>query len=302
MATHIKAEVVLKSVNKVTGDEITTFLLQYPRVIHSELMTHRLLSPYPEFAINTASSRAVPVKKWIAKIKEQHYIPPRWLKNQKGMTALNEEVDNPVLMLAFYEQHMHKAIEIADVLASHGVSKQIVNRILEPFQIIQCVVTATQWNNFYSLRDSLHADPLIQELAQAMKIATKETEGKVLNTGQWHLPFVSRSEEIELGIKDAILVSAARCARVSYLLNPDEPPRSIESDLELAARLITSGHYSPLEHPAFCYPMRAMVGSYIGFAAARKFLDGEDGDDIPNVNIYSPRNFREIVEDFNPFL
>ena len=39
------------------GNRITTFELDYPRFIHSELMTHR------QFSRNAASSRAIPIEK-----------------------------------------------------------------------------------------------------------------------------------------------------------------------------------------------------------------------------------------------
>jgi hypothetical protein len=49
-----RAEVVADSVNEVTGDRLTTFCLEYPRLpVHEHFLTHRMLSR------NTRSNRAV---------------------------------------------------------------------------------------------------------------------------------------------------------------------------------------------------------------------------------------------------
>ena len=39
----VEAEIILDSINVATGDRITTIRCVYPRVIHAELVTHRLL-------------------------------------------------------------------------------------------------------------------------------------------------------------------------------------------------------------------------------------------------------------------
>jgi hypothetical protein len=39
----IKAEIICDSINEF-GNRITTFILTYPRIIHAELLTHRLFS------------------------------------------------------------------------------------------------------------------------------------------------------------------------------------------------------------------------------------------------------------------
>lgn len=297
MTHHIKAEVILQSINPTTKDRITTLLLQYPRVIHSELMTHRLLSPFPEFAINTASSRAVPVKKWIERLEKEYYKPERWLGNKKGMTAKTTEVDNPELMECFYEIAFKETIKIVSAMGENNLSKQIANRLLEPFQIIQCIVTATQWNNFFTLRDSLDADPLIQELASKIKTAMASCLSIEQNQ---HFPFLN-NDELSLNTKDKIKISSARCARVSYLINPDDKPKTCEEDLSLADKLLESGHLSPFEHTALAFDKRIMVGSFVGWVSARKLLYQEDGGDIPDVPILTPHKVKQLLADQNPF-
>ena len=68
---QISAEVIKKSMSP-DGVALTTFRLTYPRYIHAQLMTHRMLSK------NSSSSRAVPVKKMIVYVESDPVIPTYW--------------------------------------------------------------------------------------------------------------------------------------------------------------------------------------------------------------------------------
>ena len=74
----IEAKIIADSINP-QGDRITTYLLTYPRFIHSELMTHRV------FSRNSASSRAIPFEKMVRMVEEDPFIPIAWQKDHKGM-------------------------------------------------------------------------------------------------------------------------------------------------------------------------------------------------------------------------
>lgn len=63
------------------GKRITTFELEYPRLIHSELLTHRALSR------NAASSRAIPAIAMIKSVWSNPAEPVHWGMNQSGMQA-----------------------------------------------------------------------------------------------------------------------------------------------------------------------------------------------------------------------
>lgn len=69
------------------GVRITTFCLEYPRIIHSELMTHRL------FSRNAMSSRAIPIAKMIKQVRENPSMPYRFGANQPGMQDKGQEHD-----------------------------------------------------------------------------------------------------------------------------------------------------------------------------------------------------------------
>lgn len=261
----ITAKIIADSISP-DNIRLTTLQLRYPRFIHSEFMTHRL------FSRNASSSRAVPVAKLIEDILQDTAMPIFWGKNQPGMQAreeCNEDVcwrsDCPCYANIGKREEAwfvarDRAIESAKEFHNAGYHKQIVNRLLEPFSHINVVCTATQWSNFFKLRDHEDAQPEIRELAVQMKNAMRYSEPVKLEYGQWHLPYVKEEEIIEYSEKgviegsifdELIKLSVARCARVSYLTHDQKEP-NVKADLKLYDRLLGSQpiHASPAEHQA----------------------------------------------------
>jgi thymidylate synthase ThyX len=242
------AKIIADSISEA-GIRITTMELTYERFIHSQFMTHRM------FSRNAQSSRAIPTAKQIELIRD--LSAPHFLKNKAGMQASEEFKDwEHDYAVKYWNQARDYAIAQAEVMLDLGVHKQWANRILEPFSTIKVVVTATEWQNFFDLRLHHDAQPEIQELAQTMKAAIDESEPALLRVGEWHLPYITDDDKHYHGTDGAIYedwqkelpkISAARCARVSYL-NHDNSNPDIEKDLELARNLLESGHLSPFEH------------------------------------------------------
>ncbi|WP_025915479.1 FAD-dependent thymidylate synthase [Herminiimonas sp. CN] len=241
MKTTTSAKVVLDSVSP-TGARLTTLQLVYPRFIHSEFMTHRV------FSRNASSSRAIPVAKMIEQVRNDPAIPIHWGSNQPGMQAGVELVGTKLESAKqLWSEAARQAANIAGPMANLGLHKQVVNRILEPFQWMHTIVTATAWDNFFRLRLHPAADPNIHELARAMKEAM-DASVPIERIG--HAPYISGEEINALPEEDISLISAARCARVSYL-NHDGSAPSIDKDIALAIMLRDCGHASPFEHVAF---------------------------------------------------
>lgn len=233
-------------------ENLWTFELTYPRYIHSEFMTHRV------FSRNASSSRAIPVKRMIEQVRENTVIPPKVFMNQKGMVGETEA--DPVTTTAFHvlwEEAAENACKTAEMMERLGIHKQHVNRILEPFQFIKVIVTATDWYNFFALRLAPDAQPEIRELASAIYDEMNRYHNKdvgVLELGKEHivvsLPYVTDEDIKEIGKEEYHLlmkISAARCARVSYN-NHDGSKPDIEKDLKLYGHLYDSKHMSPMEH------------------------------------------------------
>ncbi len=254
----INAKIICDSINEY-GNRLTTFQLRYPRFIHAEFMTHRM------FSRNASSSRAIPVAKLIEDIERDPVYPSFWGKNQTGMQAVEEcnmLVDIDGFGLLTREEAWNKAresaITFAKAFAYSGYHKQIVNRLLEPFSHINVVVTATDYENFYSLRRHKDAQPEIKLLADAMWEAqqTSVVTTKLFHN-EWHLPYITDEDWTAMSIpydqinEILLRVSVARCARVSYLTHEGKEPNIID-DLKLYDRLVGSIplHASPAEHQA----------------------------------------------------
>lgn len=246
----IYAKMVADSISP-DGIRLSTLELNYPRFIHAEFMTHRA------FSRNASSNRAIPTKRLIDQTINETASPIHWGKNKKGMQADEEFSESECEKFAHdWQEFANLAVQMAKKFADAGLHKQVANRVLEPFQFIRVVVTATEWKNFFSLRLHPDAQPEIQELARVMKEVMDKSEPAKLEPGDWHLPYV-RADESELDISDRIKISVARCARVSYL-NHDNSAPNIDNDIALHDRLLRDGHMSPLEHQGS--PMRPIVG------------------------------------------
>jgi thymidylate synthase ThyX len=217
---------------------LTTMQLRYPRFIHAEFMTHRV------FSRNASSSRAIPIERVIQDVMDDTAMPIHWGANQSGMQAGEELPSGEIGWLIARDD----AVRNAQRLADQGYHKQIVNRILEPFQHINVLVTATEWDNFFALRDHADAQPEIQELARAMRDVMVGSEPERLMAGQWHTPYVDTVERIDNDILDAMRISAARCASVSYK-TVDGKTMSVERALSIYDSLTGDPlHASPFEH------------------------------------------------------
>ena len=198
---------------------------------------------------NASSSRAIPTTKMLEQIRSNPAMPIHWGKNQAGMQA-SEELDH-LNGTYLWEDSAQYVAENCRIMTDFGYHKQVVNRLLEPFQWISVVVTATEWDNFFKLRLHKDAQPEIQELAKCMKEAMDNSLPVTLQPGEWHLPYVDLADFDDSGdpILEAIKCSVARCARISFL-NHDNSTPNIDKDIALADKLLEAGHMSPFEHIA----------------------------------------------------
>lgn len=310
----IKAEIVADSISPV-GARLTTFVLEYPRFVHAEFMTHRM------FSKNAASSRAIPIEKMIEQVKTNPALPEFWGKNQSGMQAA-EELDDieqkprwlkmsslgePVLRAALmtdkeYAKHSwlsarDEAIKNVQLLNEIGLHKQIANRILEPWFHIRIICSATEYENFFALRAHKDAQPEIQRLAYLMLEQYNSSSPKVLKEGEWHIPFGDKIDDNRLNslIVDCDVgfsataeqmeeakkkIAVARCARISYLNYEGKDDYS--ADVKLCDRLFGSNpkHLSPTEHVAVATGDNQFYGNFKGFKQFRKqFIEENLTDD-----------------------
>lgn len=241
--TQPNAQVIADSVSE-DGVRLTTIEATMHRFVLAEFNTHRA------FSRNSASSRAIPVEKQIGKILGDPAWPIEYGSNQPGMQAGEQIPDrDKIIADQIWDEAKQAAIDYALQLNALGVHKQIVNRLIEPFMWHTVIVSSTEWENFFSQRCSPLAQPEIRKVAEAIREAYRQSDPKMLSASQWHTPYI-QVEEKDLELDDRKKISAARCARVSYLTH--DGVRDIEKDLELFDRLVSADppHWSPLEHVA----------------------------------------------------
>jgi len=249
--------------------DLITLLLQYPAIIHAEVMTHRVMSR------NVASNRAIKIDTMIERVKANPFIPLHWGAEQPGMVA-NEEI--PEASQTYAKQrwldYLQAGLQTAESLKNLGLHKQIVNRVLYPFQYIQTIITATDWDNFFELRLAADAEPHIRLLAEKMKEAIDTSTPAIDDV---HLPLIDLEDRLYVSthtkdMMDLCKISAARCARIST--HNHELRRDYTKDIGFADRLANSKHWSPFEHQAFALHTNDRCGNFRGWEQARYRLGG----------------------------
>lgn len=148
----ISAKVIADSILKPDYDNspvsrITTMIVTFPRFILAEFNTHRM------FSRNSASSRAIPFEKMLEVVQNNPFIPITWQKDHKGMQGTEYFTDhtideNEYIWLVARDE----AVFNAKCLHDQGVTKQLCNRLLEPFMWHTVICTFTEIENFFTLR------------------------------------------------------------------------------------------------------------------------------------------------------
>ncbi len=269
------AKIIADSVSR-HGQRLTTMEVVFPRMVLAEFNTHRV------FSRNSASSRAIPVEKQLKKIKEQPFVPEYWGANQSGMQAEAELIaEAKDAALDEWLAARDSAVAHVEKLLAIGLHKQLANRILEPFMWHTVIVTATEWSNYFALRANEMAQPEIRKVSELMQAAYEASTPKQLSDDEWHLPLIQAEEYDGVFEKsdDARMISAARCARVSYLTH--EGKRDLSADIVLYDRLTSGGHMSPLEHVARPLTEDELSegefrGNFRGWMQLRKLVPNED--------------------------
>jgi thymidylate synthase ThyX len=233
----ITSKIIAASKHFHTNKSIVTYEITIPRIILSEFNKHRQLSN------NSSSSRAVPISKNIEYVLNNTFIPTYWGANKQGMSADVE--------ITIFKQKISKflwyslrnvSILFAKTYEMLGVHKQITNRLLELFTYQKLVVTATDWDNFFWLRNHKDAQPEFKKLAELMLKDYEKIIPEILYEGEWHTPYVDhiRDNNNELqyvvngeivDLETALKISTACCAQISY--------RNNDNSIEKANKIFT---------------------------------------------------------------
>lgn len=309
---QISASIIADSLNE-HGQRLTTFVLTFPRIILAEFNTHRMISR------NSASSRAIPFVKMLKKVQENPFVPIAWQKDHVGMQGTEYFSQEEIEEYGLLENHLFMrdcAVQMAKTQSRLtkldngkwlGLTKQIVNRYLEPFLYHTVICTGTEWENFFALRAHPAAEIHIADLADKMLAEYNASEPRILKGGEWHIPFGDRMDEsrirdLAMQLLDnsedpkmattmeqiKVMIATARCARVSY--DNFDGTDDYNKDVELYNKLSSMGHYSPFEHCARAMTQSEMnseafgwfngwCGNFKGFVQLRKTLKNENKKD-----------------------
>lgn len=310
-----KCEILADS--KYRSHRVTTFKVTYPRIIHAEMLRHRA------FSRNTSSSRAIPFNKMVEMVEQDPFVPIAWQKSHSGMQG-SEYLTDTREAVAIWSKGFFGAIKLAKHLSgTQGVTKQICNRILEPYQYITEIITTTQegLENFFELRCPRYefktlqykskkeavahhhelaeisselewikmsksgAEIHIQKIAEMMYDEYRLNTPKRFGIGEYHMPFGNIPEELSIG--DKIKISVARCARMSYYTFGSRPIIDYAADIELYDNLLRNKHMSPFEH--ICTPSGTSwkYANLTGWKSHRYSLENSglnlDGDSFADV-------------------
>jgi hypothetical protein len=197
--------------------------------------------------------------------------PVEWTSEQPGMQGGTPLTGFALAEAQFlWDKARLSALDLVEAyIAAHPepserLHKSLLNRLLEPYFWHTICVTATEWDGWNYQRCSPLAQPEIRVLAELMRDAHDASTPRELGFGEWHLPYVNEEDIVEADFRgiDIRGISAARCARTSYLTQ--EGVRDLSKDVELFERLCNPGdgppHASPLEHVATPYGFMREAG------------------------------------------
>lgn len=281
-----KATVIAHSKSSVTGKEIITFEVEFWRGILAEVNTHKMLSK------NASSSRAIPVPTMLKQVRENPAMPVRFGAANTGMQDKGVHNNHVEIEMGtiyeigspeyIWEQSALISSDIAEAFHKAGYAKQVCNRLIEPYQMVKMVITATELNNLWWLRDHEMADPSFADLVRKMRAAMQASTPTVLKPGEWHVPYYNSgywkpstqllsmppktADAFGHTLEHALVISASCCAQVSYRKLDD----TIEKARGVVARLNLQGeepdqpvHASPLEHQGT--PISESIGDDYSF-------------------------------------
>ncbi len=300
---QIKAVVVADSIGP-RKDRITSMLLTFPRIVLAEFNTHRMFTrnsassraiPFKKMVELVKTDPFIPVR-WMKEHTgmqgTEFFRPDETFMSSNPMDRFAdgltpEEAGNVHRVIidrlkAEWLWARDMAVQAATNLNNRGVhyhpdgdtskltgegrglSKQLCNRLLEPFMWHTVLVTATEWENFFALRAHPDAEIHIQELAHKMLDAYNESTPRQLAAGEWHIPLAPKfityknedgttvNIEPNLAFPDqvplVVKIATANCARTSYMRYSES--EDSRTDIKLHDRLAAAGHWSPFEHCA----------------------------------------------------
>lgn len=293
------------------------------------------------------NSRAIPFEKMVEVVKNEPFIPLAFQCQHKGMQG-NQYITDPYVIEKKKEKWSNaidSAVKLAvdlsneEISASYytndengvpihtkdvyfensSVSKQLCNRLLEPFMWVTQIVTGSReaFENLFRLRcpiynieglkftskkeaielhshlkdmtdlewlqcNSGQAEIHFMDLAEKMYDALNESEPTELESGEWYIPFSNEPcFTPEMSLMDKIVLSCAMIARTSYTKIGDSQNISLETARNIFERCKKERHDSIFEHAGRCMTKREWETNLRGKAIYKFSEDYFDGNFVP---------------------
>lgn len=241
---------------------------------HAGMQGSELLDPLELYSLEDASPKVQEILYKVYSKDEDDFVEDEVSHKAFSMFSqiLERFSDKKRTLEEWWLVARDNVIQAAVLLNSFGVTKQICNRLLEPFMYHTALVSATELENFLALRAHDAAEIHLQDLAYRYLVAMNSSTPLKLKEGDWHIPFGDNINESELlallqrqydeshsewkhafhsELRDAkVKIATVRAARISYALPGTEQKHDYEADLKLHDRLASSGHWSAFEHCA----------------------------------------------------
>ena len=280
MSDRTNVTIVADSRNVATGDRITTFLLSNLMAVELiDLRTHRATS------WSVRSSRTMPPDELRQSCCDTPNGPDAWYTPGEGKMGRGDILKSDTFPF-LWKEAAGSAASFHAVFCQYGAHTELANMLLLPFLRYSAVVTTTEWGGFFAQRavldDEKHGPRRDVRLRVLEMRKQYEASAPVLLTpGEWHLPFVTRTERAGSSAEDCVKLSVARCARAST-------GKEGAGGAGLYDWLLrqTPMHTGPLEHAAEAAPFSGRFGNLVGWRSARKGIPGEaNGDYTKKVEV-----------------
>ena len=236
------------------------------------------------------NSRAIPVEKMLEVVAKNSFFPIAYQRQHKGMQGNEYFTDASDISICelMWSYARNSAYLAAQDMYKKGFTKQLINRIVEPYTWVMQLVTGTResfehlfeqrcpiypggcksWKELcnldsnYSMEASIlerlqvnkgQAEIHFMDLAEKMYDVLNESKPQILNENEWHIPFSDRPEFTpEMTISDKLALSCAMTARVSYTTINEDGVLTLEKAKEMYEKLKNAGHWSCFGHTAQC--------------------------------------------------
>ena len=267
------------------------------------------------------NSRAIPFDKIMKVIEEDPFYPIAYQKHHKGMQGKEYFTDESDIANCEYMWScaIESALAVAEDMYKNGLTKQLINRIVEPYAWVTQIVTGSReaFENLFRLRcpiynveglkftskkeaielhshlkdmtdlewlqcNSGQAEIHFMDLAEKMYDALNESEPTELESGEWHIPFSNEPcFTPEMSLMDKIVLSCAMIARTSYTKIGDSQNISLETARNIFERCKKERHDSIFEHAGRCMTKREWETNLRGKAIYKFSEDYFDGNFVP---------------------